>query len=579
MPNTPLIQHLSTLSDKKDKEILSTLINDKTIDAKGDQGQTALHWAVMKRQPLWIRTLLDRGAKLNIPNADGKTALQLAKETKDQDIILAINNVNPKDESQMFSAMMETIRKKTITDKERYSTLKAQLKQGYDIDYQNAFGKTLLLFMITHFSVNNKKYFFDKEAALPFLKLVLDSGADTTLKNKSGQNLEQFFAVNGTLSHTYWVKDYLNETLNSNNNNHHAQAGNFDPSNQLPAQVAQPVAAAQPLPAAKPSEMAQIKQQLLEQGQLVTEADVGLEKRHEGITKGRQSIESKMLALEELKQSNKGVEERLDLLQNNLVSKENDLQKIKEKRPGISEKLNDVLKIQKRLQELFENQKAIDLDLGLVNEDEPPQAVIPDISGNPLERIDNKANELQMEIEQIKGDLDKVTKTRDENKEKMNEIGLEIKKTTGKITLVQTKMESLVKQKTEAQEKIAELTQRKNVLIEERRKQKSDNEKAIAEMNELIKTIMWEIHAEVQAQPQPQAQQQQEPAQSRKDTGSPKLFSGGHVANDHKRKQAEEVLLKNIEKLGTLLGDDDNDSDNDNSNAKKQRLNHSYNPS
>jgi ankyrin repeat protein len=50
-------------------------------------GRTPLHWAVMGGHVEVVRLLLSRGAKVNIKDEDGKTALDLAREKRDREII------------------------------------------------------------------------------------------------------------------------------------------------------------------------------------------------------------------------------------------------------------------------------------------------------------------------------------------------------------------------------------------------------------------------------------------------------------------------------------------------------------
>ena len=49
------------------------------LDAKDKDGQTALHWAIVKGQPAVVRLLLEAGGDFTIPSAGGRTALDFAR--------------------------------------------------------------------------------------------------------------------------------------------------------------------------------------------------------------------------------------------------------------------------------------------------------------------------------------------------------------------------------------------------------------------------------------------------------------------------------------------------------------------
>jgi DNA repair exonuclease SbcCD ATPase subunit len=179
MPTTKLITHLSKLSDETTITSLSpadeALIEIGQIDAQGDQsGRTALHGAVVKNQPIWVRKLLDLGAKLNIKDKKNKTALQLAKETQDPIMIEAINSAD--DKMGKKSPMMHIINDKTIYALERMESLRKYLEQGYDINYATSKGITLLHLTVSYQVLNAE-----------MLKLFQKYGVDINAKDSVGR--------------------------------------------------------------------------------------------------------------------------------------------------------------------------------------------------------------------------------------------------------------------------------------------------------------------------------------------------------------------------------------------------------
>ena len=59
------------------------------LDWPDVRGNTALHYAVMNNNKILIELFVKRGADLSLKNTDGKTALDLAKETGEEDINLS----------------------------------------------------------------------------------------------------------------------------------------------------------------------------------------------------------------------------------------------------------------------------------------------------------------------------------------------------------------------------------------------------------------------------------------------------------------------------------------------------------
>ena len=57
------------------------------LNAQDKEGRTALHFAVLKDRPQCITLLLQAGANRETKDTQGKTALDLANETRDAELI------------------------------------------------------------------------------------------------------------------------------------------------------------------------------------------------------------------------------------------------------------------------------------------------------------------------------------------------------------------------------------------------------------------------------------------------------------------------------------------------------------
>lgn len=59
--------------------VAAFLAKGADVNARGDRGRTALHWAVARRVPECVRQLIAAGADLDAADRDGMAALQLAR--------------------------------------------------------------------------------------------------------------------------------------------------------------------------------------------------------------------------------------------------------------------------------------------------------------------------------------------------------------------------------------------------------------------------------------------------------------------------------------------------------------------
>ena len=74
-------------------EIIKSKVNDsvlfkKLIDSMNELRNTPLHWAVLNRQKKFIQFLIENGADTSVKNSDAKTALDVAIEDENDELIV-----------------------------------------------------------------------------------------------------------------------------------------------------------------------------------------------------------------------------------------------------------------------------------------------------------------------------------------------------------------------------------------------------------------------------------------------------------------------------------------------------------
>ena len=65
------------------------------LDARNESGNTALHWAAQNNRAAVVRLLCEAGARVDIPNASGKTPLNEANMRAYEDVIVELLKATP----------------------------------------------------------------------------------------------------------------------------------------------------------------------------------------------------------------------------------------------------------------------------------------------------------------------------------------------------------------------------------------------------------------------------------------------------------------------------------------------------
>lgn len=138
---SPLIVAVTAADHDKKAKILEQLIKNnretdqpKTqVDHKDTQGNTALHHAILQNNINAIEQLEKAGARFDIPNNEGKTALDLAHEPRHQDVKKRVDElVLRREEVSLLKSLCDAV---MHADVERVrSSIRAIQEKGFDIN-------------------------------------------------------------------------------------------------------------------------------------------------------------------------------------------------------------------------------------------------------------------------------------------------------------------------------------------------------------------------------------------------------------------------------------------------------------
>lgn len=142
------------------------------VNARGCEGATPLHYAIHSRNRNLVQALLDREAEPTTIDNKGKTALQLAEDINDEELVILLKAVGVnKTVGERKSIIQETV--PTVMATEKQKPLRAFLG---DIETKNTYGYTPL-----------------SQAALDgdldIVQLLLDMGADTEAHGEDGRTV------------------------------------------------------------------------------------------------------------------------------------------------------------------------------------------------------------------------------------------------------------------------------------------------------------------------------------------------------------------------------------------------------
>lgn len=172
----PAVAPLADAVAKGDVAAIRVLAPKTDLAAHGDKNVTLLEWAIFNQQPESLRTLLDVGADPTLIGMDNETVVHMAAMVDPPEYLqILIEKKAPIDIPRptngwtpIFVAVMH----------KRHAQRDLLISAGADLKRQDKLGNTLL-----HTQTN------DAETVL----LLLNSGVDPTLKNKSGHTFQPGF--------------------------------------------------------------------------------------------------------------------------------------------------------------------------------------------------------------------------------------------------------------------------------------------------------------------------------------------------------------------------------------------------
>ena len=146
----------------------------RSIDQRGSEGRTALHWAARAGQLAIVRLLLEKGASINAGDQDQMTALHEAIIFRDKELIrLLLENgadVNARGGLDKSTALHSAARYR------HEGSVRLLLEMGANIDAKDEYGETAL-----HVAADTK----NKE----LVRLLLEKGADINATDGHGMTV------------------------------------------------------------------------------------------------------------------------------------------------------------------------------------------------------------------------------------------------------------------------------------------------------------------------------------------------------------------------------------------------------
>jgi ankyrin repeat protein len=160
---------------KNDPQVLDKLIKENHINNLDEfrYDETPLMWAAGKGLTGIARLLIDNGADVNLPNADGNTALMLAAFGGHKNIVehLLTNEKNKANVDQE-NATGNTALIWAVGKPDNKDVIELLLSNKADVNHQNQ-------------SEYNALMFTAQQGRLAYVKLLLNYAADPELKDKS----------------------------------------------------------------------------------------------------------------------------------------------------------------------------------------------------------------------------------------------------------------------------------------------------------------------------------------------------------------------------------------------------------
>jgi hypothetical protein len=127
-----------------DQELVRSLLDksEANVHETDEDGQTALHLAVLNRHVFLIGLLIGKGADIEAPAKDGCKPLYLAARSGNPSLVTALLNFNPQVES--FNVNTQTTAFYQAIENQHETVAKILLDNGANIEFQVPNGQTAL---------------------------------------------------------------------------------------------------------------------------------------------------------------------------------------------------------------------------------------------------------------------------------------------------------------------------------------------------------------------------------------------------------------------------------------------------
>jgi len=175
----PLFQAVQSLKHPVFEYLIKQRNIDDVVNSKNDNGNTLLDLAIQKKQVAIVKCLMNHGVRLNEPDVNGNPPLMKAILQNNFEIVLLIvTHHSFENDGVDFSSCQDVNGNTPITLAYRRGLQKIfQLLIHYlDINIGDSNGNTVL-----HYALLKED--------IPTIKLLIEQGAEITLKNKDGESV------------------------------------------------------------------------------------------------------------------------------------------------------------------------------------------------------------------------------------------------------------------------------------------------------------------------------------------------------------------------------------------------------
>ena len=153
-------------------EVVEFLIdNDADVDARDDDGRSALTWAIERNNFAMVDLILEAGADINQTADDGRTPFSWARE-RDMAVKLIDAGADIEEpDAEGRNALMRAARRS------QPGTVQVLIAEGLDVNHTDNYGRHSLIYLTSYF----------REEYPEMVELLLENGAEIDLQDEQGR--------------------------------------------------------------------------------------------------------------------------------------------------------------------------------------------------------------------------------------------------------------------------------------------------------------------------------------------------------------------------------------------------------